>query len=102
MYCEHCGIFVVRDPDACFSMERIVTSWLRGRGRPIGYTRQNRGDNPAAFAISGRMRGVPRRLQPLVDSLPLAVQAALLYAIDCGLLREDAMDALVSVLIDGL
>jgi hypothetical protein len=85
-FCEHCSVFAVRDADAALSIGNIALSWLRGRGRPTTYTRQNRGDNPRPFYLPGRMRGAPRWLQPVVDVLIPEAQALLLYALDSGAL----------------
>jgi hypothetical protein len=96
MYCEGCGVFVVRDDDAASSMRDIDAHYLRGHGRLAEYSRANVEANPEPFVMGGRMRGVPEELQGLVDALPVELQAMLLYAVDlfAEALREGAFAAL--------
>ena len=96
MYCESCGVFVVRDDDAASSMRDIDAHYLRGNGRLAEYSRANVEANPAPFVMGGRMRGIPEQLQGFVDALPVAGQAVLLFAADsfAEALREGAFAAL--------
>ena len=95
MYCESCGVFVVRDDDAASSMRDIDAHYLRGNGRLAEYSRANVEANPEPFVIGVRMRGVPVELQAFVDALPVDAQALLLFAADvfAEALREGAFAA---------
>ena len=89
-WCEACSVFVSRDADACASMRDIDVGFLREQGRLPVYTRANRERDPRAFTIPTRMRRLPAGLQGVVDALPVAAQAFVLFAVDnCGaVIRE--------------
>ena len=97
-WCECCSVFVARDADATFSMRDIDIHYLRRGERLAAYTPANRAANPAHFHIAGSMRGVPARLQFVVDRLPVGGQALIAWAMGSNVLRELLLRALVAEL----